>query len=126
MVTKVKKDELGLYVIAGGYITRPFWGTCFNEGDEVKSHHFGGSTRAGVTVTDKKETHNFKRDGQYENWCTTGLCSTKYKRGEYTKEQIERTNEWYRRDMIHFADRFAEANEEFSKTLLKDTNDETL
>jgi hypothetical protein len=117
MVTKVKKDQLGLYVIAGGYITRPFWGTCFNEGDEVKTHHFGGSTRAGVTVTDKKETHNFKRDGQYEYWCTTGLCSTKYKRGEYTLEEIEKQTEWYSKDMIHVADRLTEANREFSKTL---------
>ena len=117
MKTKIKKDSLGLYVIAGGYIARPFWGTCFKEGDEVKSHHFGGSTRAGVTVTDRKETHNFKRKGQYENWCTTGLDSLKYKRGEFTQEQIERTTEWYRRDMIHFAERLAEANQEFVKTL---------
>lgn len=117
MKTKIKKDELGLYVIAGGYIARPFWGTCFKEGDEVKSHHFGGSTRAGVTVTDRKETHNFKRKGQYEYWSTTGLDSGKYKRGEYTQEQIERTTEWYQRDMIHFAERLAEANQEFVNTL---------
>lgn len=117
MKTKIKKDELGLYVIAGGYIARPFWGTCFKEGDEVKSHHFSGSTRAGVTVTDRKETHNFKGKGQYENWCTTGLGSGKYKRGEYTQEQLERTTEWYRRDMIHFAERLTEANQEFAKSL---------
>jgi len=41
--TKIKKDSLGLYVIAGGYITRPFYGTIFKEDDIVKSHHFGGS-----------------------------------------------------------------------------------
>ena len=117
MKTKIKKDSLGLYVIAGGYIARPFWGTCFKEGDEVKSHHFGGSTRAGVTVTDRKETHNFKRKGQYEYWSTTGLDFQKYKRGEFTQEQIERTTEWYRRDMIHFAERLAEANKEFVNTL---------
>lgn len=117
MKTKIKKDELGLYVIAGGYIARPFWGTCFKEGDEVKSHHFNGSTRAGVTVTDRKETHNFKRTGQYEYWSTTGLDSGKYKRGEYTQEQTERTTEWYQRDMIHFAERLAEANKEFVNTL---------
>lgn len=117
MKTKIKKDELGLYVIAGGYIARPFWGTCFKEGDEVKSHHFGGSTRAGVTVTDRKETHNFKRTGHHEYWSTTGLDSGKYKRGEYTQEQIERTTEWYQRDMIHFAERLAEANKEFVNTL---------
>jgi len=120
MATKIKKDQLGLYVIAGGYIARPFWGTCFNEGDVVKTHHFGGSTRAGVTVTDKKETHNFKRNGQYENWCTTGLDSTNYNKGKYTQEQIKISTDWYRRDMIHFADRLAEANEEFLKTLKKE------
>ena len=119
MTTKIKKDDLGLYVIAGGYIARPFWGTCFNEGDEVKSHHFSGSTRAGVTVTDRKETHNFKWEGQYENWCTTGLDSQKHKKGEYTQEEIEKTTEWYRRDMVHFADRLTEANKEFELLTFK-------
>jgi hypothetical protein len=113
MKTEIKKDELGLYVIAGGYIARPFWGTCFKEGDVVKTHHFGGSTRAGVTITDKKKTHNFKRGGQYENWCTTGLDSSKYKRGEYTQEQIKISTDWYYKDMIHFKDSLIKANDEF-------------
>lgn len=117
MNTKIKKDALGLYVIAGGYIARPFWGTCFKEGDEVNSHHFGGGTRAGVTVTERKETHNFKRKGQYENWCTTGLSAEKYRRGEFTQEEIKRTTDWYRRDMIHFADSLTRANLEFAATL---------
>lgn len=73
--TKIKKDSLGLYVIAGGYITRPFYGTIFKEDDIVKSHHFGGSTMAGVTFIDQ----NFKKDGKYEIWVTTGITSYDYK-----------------------------------------------
>jgi len=61
---KIYKDFLGLYTICGGYISRPAWGTQFNEGDEVNTHHFGGSTMAGVTSPDKPDTHNFKRNGQ--------------------------------------------------------------
>lgn len=72
--TKIKEDFLGLYVIAGGYITRPFYGTIFKEGDVVKSHHFGGSTKAGVTHIDQ----NFKKDGKYEIWCTTGIHTDEY------------------------------------------------
>lgn len=73
--TKIKKDSLGLYVIAGGYITRPFYGTIFKEDDIVKSHHFGGSIMAGVTFIDQ----NFKKDGKYEIWVTTGITSYDYK-----------------------------------------------
>ena len=46
--TSVKSDRFGLYVAAGGWKARPFFGTCFKEGDEVDTHHFGGSTKAGV------------------------------------------------------------------------------
>ena len=81
--TKIKKDDLGLYAICGGYISRPFYGTCFQEGDEVKTHHFGGSTKAGVTSLDKPETHNFKRNGQYEVWSTTGMDSVSYKKKNF-------------------------------------------
>jgi hypothetical protein len=74
--TTIKKDHLGLYVIAGGYITRPFYGTKFKEGDEVKSHHFGGSTDAGVTYNEKE--FNF-RNGKYEFWTTTGITQIELK-----------------------------------------------
>jgi hypothetical protein len=76
--TKIKKDSLGLYVNCGGWISRPFYGTCFVEGEEVKAHHFGGSTDAGVTSPDKPETHNFKRNGQYELWVTTSVMASDY------------------------------------------------
>lgn len=77
--TKIKKDFIGLYTICGGYISRPFFGTTFAEGDTVKTHHFGGSTLAGVTSLDKPTTHNFKRKGMYEVWVTTGISSYEYK-----------------------------------------------
>ena len=70
--TKVKSDKHGLYVIAGGYVTRPFYGTIFKEGDDVKTHHFGGSTNAGVTFQ-KKELTFRKNSSDYEIWGTTGV-----------------------------------------------------
>ncbi len=88
-MTKIKEDEFGLYVIAGGWIARPFFGTAFQKGDDVKSHHFGGSIKAGVTVTDKPDTHNFKRKGMYETWVTTGIMTDEKISKEKTKERIE-------------------------------------
>lgn len=109
--TKIKKDFLGLYVIAGGWIARPFYGTIFKEGDIVKSHHFGGSTNAGVTILNQ----NFKRrNGRYEVWCTTGIGSDDYlnKRvnhkvgslfGTYTtfEEYLEYMTNWYERNQFN-------------------------
>lgn len=106
--TKIKKDFLGLYVIAGGYITRPFYGTIFKEGDIVKSHHFNGSTRAGVTFIDQ----SFKTNGKYEIWVTTGIMSYHYKdkKIQYGLEQLfgvdyktfeeylEANTNWYKKD----------------------------
>ena len=69
--TTIKSDKFGIYVIAGGYITRPFYGTMFKEGDLVKTHHFGGSTNAGVTFREKE--FKFNEKGLYEVWCTTDV-----------------------------------------------------
>jgi hypothetical protein len=115
MITKIKSDHLGLYVIAGGYIARPFWSTCFVEGDEVKSHHFSGSTRAGVTVTDKKETHHFKKDGMYEYWCSTGLSSYNFRKGLYSKEKIEEYTQWYKDDTFQLSPFQIDHNKKFIK-----------
>lgn len=109
--TKIKKDSLGLYVIAGGYITRPFYGTIFKEDDIVKSHHFGGSTMAGVTFIDQ----NFKKDGKYEIWVTTGITSYDYKDkkikygSEYLfgvnyktfEEYLEADANWYKKNSFY-------------------------
>ncbi len=69
---KIKKDNEGLYLNLGGYVCRPVYGTMFNEGDEVKAHHFGGSTRVGVTFNEsgfnfkyRKENHDFPK---FEYW----------------------------------------------------------
>ena len=107
--SKIHKDFLGLYTICGGYISRPIYGTQFNEGDEVNTHHFGGSTKAGVTTRDKPETHNFKKSGRYEVWITTGTSNKEYKdktfklgyEGLYGssyntwEEYLKLTTEWY-------------------------------
>jgi hypothetical protein len=100
-LTKVKKDHLGLYVIAGGWIARPFFGTGFQENDEVKSHHFGGSPLAGVTTKE----NNFRRDGIYEMWSTTGISSSEYKqkkiaygleKGKPFDQVLVKRTEWYK------------------------------
>ncbi len=109
--SKIHKDFLGLYTICGGYISRPIYGTQFNEGDEVNTHHFGGSTKAGVTTRDKPETHNFKKSGQYEVWITTGTSNRQYKdktfKLEYEglfgssyntwEEYLKLKTEWYKK-----------------------------
>lgn len=59
--TTIKSDKFGIYVIAGGYITRPFYGTMFKEGDLVKTHHFG------------EKEFKFNEKGLYEVWCTTDV-----------------------------------------------------
>lgn len=86
-ITKIKKDFLGLYVIAGGWISRPpnmdDSLTIFEEGDKVKTHHFGGSNMAGVTF----ESENFKSDGSYEVWITTSTLNLHYK--DMTQDEIK-------------------------------------
>jgi hypothetical protein len=126
-IKQIKQDKYGLYVEAGGYISRPFFGTKFKVGDEVKTHHFGGSTLAGVTSPDKSKTHNFRNGGAYETWSTLGIGSVEYKKkvkapdydkilsqeefDEYMAENID----WYKEQygvmgMIHQMD-----NENFKK-----------
>lgn len=114
--TKIKKDKLGLYTICGGYISRPFYGTIFKEDDEVKTHHFNGSTQAGVTIRDKPETHNFRKDGIYEIWGTTGLSSVKYKllKNSDFNKITEQTN-WYKQNMKFAETVYKEFNSKFTK-----------
>lgn len=85
--TKIKSDFLGLYVNAGGYKARPFYGTVFNEGDEVKTHHFGNSINAGVTI----KTENFTKKGNYEIWCTAGDYGNLK-----TKSELQANYDWYK------------------------------
>jgi hypothetical protein len=90
-MTKIKKDFIGLYVTCGGYIARPTpnrWSqatqtvitSSFKEGDEVKAHHTGGSTRATIkspTVT--------------ETWATQSISNYEYVkcRKNLSKEEFE-------------------------------------
>lgn len=111
--TKIKKDSLGLYVIAGGWIARPFYGTMFNEGDVVKSHHFGGSTNAGVTILDDSNIFNFKRDGNFEYWCTTGTMAYEYDKLDL--KTIKKNYDWYFKSYKNFGIVYCDRNQEFKK-----------
>lgn len=122
--TKIKKDQLGLYTICGGYISRPFYGTQFEEGDSVNTHHFGGSIRGGVTLCNQKETHNFKKGGIFEYWVTTGIANYEYKKREFEKgfenlfggnyetfeEYLYLNTEWYRKQDQHLEKTYKEHN----------------
>jgi len=66
-MAKIKSDEYGLHVQAGGWKSRPVYESQFTEGDEVKTHHYGGSMRVGVG---KDKT--CKRGQYLELWCTCG------------------------------------------------------
>ena len=125
--TKIKKDALGLYTVCGGYISRPFFGTQFEEGDTVNTHHFGGTINAGVTLPDRKETHNFKKGGIFEYWRTTGISNTHYKLRNFSKDYedlfgakydnfddyLRLQAEWYRKQDIHLEERFKDFNRAF-------------
>ena len=126
--SKIYRDELGLYANCGSYISRPFFGTKFKVGDAVKTHHFGGSTQAGVTSLDK-DTHNFKRSGQYEIWTTTGISYGEYKDKvikfgledlfgstyQTFDEYLKLNTEWYRKSVQCYASVFLSKNSKFEK-----------
>lgn len=101
-MSTIKKDHCGLFVNAGGYICRPFFGTCFKEGDKVRAHHFGGSTRVGVGLSDAC----FRRKDTYELWSTTGCGYKRENKKEwkdpYTgkrcrtwEEYVKHVTDWY-------------------------------
>jgi hypothetical protein len=125
--TKIKKDALGLYTVCGGYIARPLFGTQFEEGDTVNTHHFSGSINAAVTLPDRKETHHFKKGGIFEYWRTTGISNQEYKNKRFNKDYeglfgskydnfddyLRLQVEWYRKQDIHLEERFKEFNRPF-------------
>lgn len=108
--TKIKKDSLGLYVVAGGWICRPFFGTMFNEGDKVKSHHFGGSTNAGVTL-DEKEL-KFTKIENYETWSTTGTGAYEY--SKMPLQKLKESYDWYKNHSKSLVVVYEKYNKEFS------------
>ena len=74
-MSQIKRDRFGLYVIAQSWKSRPFYGTCFKEGDEVRTHHFRGSTEAGVGLPGKASFRRSRNNLTYEYWCTSGSTS---------------------------------------------------
>jgi len=109
MSTVIKKDRLGLYVNAGGWKTRPFYGTCFKEGDVVETHHFGGSTFAGVGLPGKVSFRRSRSNFSFEYWCTSGTLSTEA--GTLSTEALQNFSaerlKWYW-ETCQTADFFAE------------------
>ena len=75
-LTKIKCDNLGLYMYAEGYLCRPFFGTCFREADEVKVHYLG-DTKAGVGLPGHAL---FKKKDTFEYWSFlgTGIWEKRY------------------------------------------------
>lgn len=124
--SKIKKDEHGLYTVCGGWISRPVYGTQFQEGEEVKTHHFGGSSEAGVTVRDKPDTHHFKKGGQYEVWSTTGISNYAYQLRQVPPPYddkykdfptyLRETTEWYEKSQNEVIGKiYKEENQKFRK-----------
>ena len=127
ITTKIKKDAIGLYTICGGYISRPFFGTQFEEGDTVNTHHFVGSINAGVTLPDRKETHHFRKGGIFEYWRTTGISNQEYKNKRTKKgyeslygskydnfdDYLKLKTEWYRKQYPEREKNFIEYNKGF-------------
>ena len=93
-MTKIKKDFIGLYVVAGGQISRPFYGTIFKEGDEVKTHGFIGTVNAGVTYPHENFSY-----GNYEVWGITGILNYYYK--ETPPIELEEKTKAYERMALH-------------------------
>lgn len=85
----IKEDEHGLYVNGGNWKSREAIPNTsqFKVGDEVKTHHFGGTIRVGVG----KDEHCLR--GQYlEYWLTAGLDITE----EISHEEEAEVIQWYR------------------------------
>jgi len=71
----VKRDEIGLYVTAGGYVVRPVSDTDFRQGEKVATYFRSDvSVIAGVG---KDETCG--RNEYLETWLSTGIISWKKK-----------------------------------------------
>lgn len=91
----IRKDNFGVFVTAGGWVCRPIGKTKFIQGMNVKTHHFGGSTRAGVGKT-------LKGKGDYdEYWTTTGMMLFRNKVVDglsllpVPEKQIKKLTDWY-------------------------------
>ncbi len=85
-MAKIKSDQFGLYVTAGGWKCRPLLRpTTFTEGMKLKTYHFGGSVYAGVG-----KSPECKRGQYVETWVTT-IESGEKRPAVEEKEKID----WY-------------------------------
>ena len=98
----IQEDQYGLYVSAGGWKTRPYGETRYKAGDKVKTHHYGGSCRAGVG-----KDESCKRGEYLEYWVTTGLAAVE----RFDPESVESKSlghltegdqiKWYKKHNSH-------------------------
>jgi hypothetical protein len=84
----IQKDELGLFVHAGGWICRRKRRSKFKIGDKVKTHHFGDSTIVGV-----RKDSSCKRGEYIEYWCTTGIGAEE----NISLQEKKETWNWYKK-----------------------------
>lgn len=99
---KIRQDQFGLFVAAGGYRARPVDPTVFAVGDVIKTHHFGGSVFAGIGKLPER--------GKYlETWVTCGessdVCGTISKR-VFSSSSLAASDEegkilWYKDHVAH-------------------------
>ena len=87
-MSKIRKDEIGLWCSVGGYVARPIGPTSFNEGESHKTHHVAGTTIAKIG---KDKT--CKRGQYLESWITTGIMSHEYEK--YEQDYISMNYAWY-------------------------------
>lgn len=84
---KVQKDEVGLYILSGGYFARPIKETHFKENDKIKTHHFSGTIIAGVG-----KDFSMKKGKYLEYWVATGIGNWEYN----SPEKRRKSWEWYK------------------------------
>ncbi len=88
----IREDAIGIWVSAGGIVSRPRGETRFKAGDRVPTYHYGGSTNAGVG---KDKT--CKRGKYLEMWLTQGIVAS-----EYSKTSPEKLQENWTLYRDHF------------------------
>lgn len=104
----IKEDELGLYVVSGGWVVRPSKHnpTKYTVGDDVKTKCYSGSPFHGIG--DKAA----KRGEYREKWIGCGVDSYNYKKLSFQEQKQK--YDWYQEmfgetmDKSRFQDRMDE------------------
>ena len=115
--SKLRKDNIGLYIRSGGWITRPFFGTIFKEGDIINSRHFSGSALVGVN----NNNDGINKKKKFEYWSISGITSKEYK--EKTLNEVREITDWYKNNItVSHKKIFCEHNKKFEENYKKEHN----